>query len=135
MKFFYAAIVYLASMATAVAEQTQVGKNVAGNMDSFSMLLSLFMVLGLIIVCALVLKKFQHNQQHISGMKVVSTLHLTTKEKLVVVEIAGKQMLLGVTAHQITKLEALDEPLELNQGASTSLTNSWAQIKKNVLKQ
>lgn len=134
MKLIITLIGLLTVSFSSFAEQAQVGKNVAGNMDAFSMLLSLFMVLGLIIVCALVLKKFQTNQQHISGMKVVSTLHLSTKEKLVVVEVAGKQMLLGVTANQISKLETLDEPLELNQPAQ-SLSQSWAQMKKNVLKQ
>ncbi|QOL27098.1 flagellar biosynthetic protein FliO [Thalassotalea sp. LPB0316] len=134
MKRHLVAVLSLLVTLPSWAEQAQIGKNVAGNMDSLSMLLSLLMVLGLIVVCALILKKFQHNQHNLSGMKVISTLHLTTKEKLVVVEISGKQILLGVTANQITKLETLDEPLELNQG-NQSLSQSWAQMKKNVLKQ
>ena len=131
MKVIQAILLVLVSAFPALAQQTQVGENVAGNMDAVSMLLSLFMVLGLIIVCALILKKFQTNQQQLAGMKVISTLHLSTKERLVVVEVGEKQVLLGVTAHQITKLETLDTPLEVPQQA----VPSWTQLKKNVLKQ
>jgi len=44
-----------------------------------------------------------------------------TRERLVVVDIAGQQILLGVTATQINKLHVFDEPvIDVSQSAAHS---------------
>lgn len=107
--------------------ESEVGKHVAGNMNAASMILSLFFVLGMIVVSAYVLKKFNVNSTQRDGLKVITTLPLSTKEKLIVVEVGKKQLLLGVTANQINLLETLDEPIEVsppvNQKMALSLQN------------
>ena len=46
-----------------------------------------------------------------SGMKIISSLPLGTREKLVLVEVGGKQLLLGVTSSQINTIHVFDDPL------------------------
>ena len=57
-------------------------------------------------------------------------MHLGAKEKLVVVQAGKQQLLLGVTAHQITLLETLDEPLVPNQESSADFSQSFAKLLK-----
>ena len=104
----------------------QVGKHVMANMNAGSMILSLLMVLVLIIICAFVLKRFNFAQQGVSQMKVVTSLSLGTKERVVVIQVGEQQLLLGVTSQQITLIERLAEPL-VNQGVNT------ADLPKNLL--
>jgi len=47
------------------------------------------------------------------SMKIVSTMPLGTRERLLLVDIGGKQLLLGVTATQINTLHVFDEPVVL----------------------
>ncbi|MBU2869945.1 flagellar biosynthetic protein FliO [Colwellia sp. E2M01] len=96
------------------------------NMNPGSMILSLFMVLGLIIVCALILKRFNLTQQSVNQLKVVTTLRLGTKERVLVVQVGEQQLLLGITGQQITLLDKLAEPLK------TQADNNVA-LPKNIL--
>jgi len=102
-----------ASGQTLVNDAPQVGKHVMANMDAGSMLLSLLMVLALIIVSAFVLKRFNIAQQGSKHLSVVTSLSLGAKERVVVVQVGDKQLLLGVTAQQVTLLENLAEPLSV----------------------
>ena len=95
----------------AKAAPVEVGKHVTANMDAMSMILSLLMVLVVIVISAVILKRFQGVRHSINGLKIVTSLHLGAKEKLVVVQAGNKQLLLGVTAQQISLIETLDEPL------------------------
>ncbi|TWX64955.1 flagellar biosynthetic protein FliO [Colwellia sp. C1TZA3] len=105
------AVVSDVSDVTLVDAPVEVGKHVAANMDAMSMILSLLMVLAVIIISAMILKRFQGVSQTHQGLKIVTSLHLGSKEKLVVVQAGDKQLLLGVTTQQITLLETLDKPL------------------------
>lgn len=105
-------IVKPSSLSQALVSNTpQVGKHVMANMDAGSMILSLLMVLALIIICALVLKRFNLTQQGVSQLKVVTSLSLGAKERVVVIQAGEQQLLLGVTAQQVTLIERLAEPL------------------------
>lgn len=109
-----------------VNDSPEVGKHVMANMDAGSMILSLLMVLALIIICALVLKRFNFTQQSASQLKIVTSLSLGAKERVVVIQAGEQQLLLGVTAQQVTLLERLTEPLKVP-------TMSTAELPKSVL--
>lgn len=94
-----------------VNDAPEVGKHVMANMDASSMILSLLMVLALIIVSAFVLKRFNIAQQGNHQLSVVTSLSLGAKERIVVVKVGEQQLLLGVTAQQVTLLEKFAEPL------------------------
>ena len=122
-----------AEIATPVIEKTapvEVGKHVAANMDAMSMILSLLMVLVVIIISAVILKRFQGVRHSINGLKIVTSLHLGAKEKLVVVQAGEKQLLLGVTTQQISLLETLDEPLISAKENSVDFAQSIAKLLK-----
>ena len=73
---------------------------------------SLLVVIAVILILAMGLKKFNLGFPGSRAIKVVSALSLGTRERVVVIEVNGKQHVLGVTAQQINHLFTLDEPLE-----------------------
>lgn len=111
----------------------QVGKHVMANMNASSMILSLLMVLGLIIICALVLKRFNLTQQNSGQLKVIASLSLGAKERIVVVQIGEEQLVLGVSAQQISLLKNLETPIESKTGKPLALsTNVLSFLQKNT---
>jgi flagellar protein FliO/FliZ len=126
MRIFLILLSYLFSTAVFSEEISPVvGSQVSGNMNAASMILSLLMVLAVIVVSAFMLKRFNLIQTTNSELKVVTSLALSNKEKLVVVQVGKKQLLLGVTAQQINLLESLAEPLEV-----TTIKNNQAKMTK-----
>jgi len=96
-----------------VIEKTpEVGKHVMANMDAGSMIVSLLMVLALIIVSAFVLKRFNLTQQNSSQLRVIASLSLGAKEKVIVVQIGEEQLVLGVCPAHISLLKTLETPIE-----------------------
>lgn len=78
-----------------------------------NMTVGLLLIIALIFGLAWLLRRFGQgglfNQQ--KSMKIVAALALGTRERLVVVDVAGKQILLGVTAREINTLHVFDEPV------------------------
>ena len=103
--------VAISSSLYAQEKVVQVGKHANTQLDAGAMVLSLLVVLAVIVISALILKKFQIGTQSVSGMKVITSLSLGPKERLVVVEVQQQQLLLGVSGQQINLLKVLDEPL------------------------
>ncbi|GHE80824.1 hypothetical protein GCM10011501_06040 [Thalassotalea profundi] len=106
----------------------QVGKHANTNLDAGSMIVSLLMVLVLIVISALILKKFQLTTKSVSGMKVITSLSLGPKERLVVVEVQNQQLLLGVSGQQITLLKTLDEPIDVDNNTVNNINTSWLKF-------
>ena len=78
----------------------------------FGALVALVLVIALILGLAWLLKRmpgsgFRQNDQ----LRLVASTAVGAKERLVVVDVAGQQLLLGVTAGGITRLHTLPEPL------------------------
>lgn len=82
----------------------------APSVDITGMIVAMLVILCLIIVCAWLLKRISgrvgFNNKLINVQSVSS---LGVKEKLVVVEVNGHYLLLGVTPHQISLLKELDD--------------------------
>ena len=107
------------------------GRHVIGNVDAGSMILSLIAVLVAIVVVAWILKKLQVGGLAVNGLKVVTSLNLGSKERLVVVQVGEKQLLLGVTGQQINLLDTLDEPIEVKTGVPIELSQTFARFSRN----
>ncbi len=105
-------------------DSPEVGRHVMANMDAGSMILSLLMVLALIVICAFVLKRFNLTQQGVSQLKMVTSLSLGAKERVVVIQAGEQQLLLGVTAQQVTLIERLEKPLVAQTMKTTELPKS-----------
>jgi len=113
----------------------QVGKHVMANMDASSMILSLLMVLALIFISAIVLKRFNLTQQSSNQLKVIASLSLGAKEKVVVVQIGEQQLVLGVCPQQISLLKNLDKPIDIQMGKPLALSgNVLSFLQKNSIK-
>lgn len=82
---------------------------------SFASLMQLFfglaLVIGVILLLAWVLRRFGGAGFASSGMKVVATLPLSARERVVLVEAGNKQLLLGVAPGRVNLLESYDEPI------------------------
>ncbi len=77
-----------------------------------SLFLSLLLVIVVILVAASLVKKTNLMSNKTKGLKVVSVLPVSTREKLMVVDVGGQQLLLGVTQQQISLLKELETPIE-----------------------
>ncbi|MBA6233426.1 MULTISPECIES: flagellar biosynthetic protein FliO [unclassified Colwellia] len=115
-------------------DTVEVGRHVMGNLDAGSMILSLLAVLLMIVVVAWILKKFQvGGRSVVNGLKVVTSLNLGTKERLIVVQVGKKQLLLGITAQQINLLETLAEPIEIKSVVPIELSQKLSQFSRNSI--
>lgn len=94
----------------ALAAET-VKPGIAGG-DIISVVLGLVLVLLMIFGCAWLIKRLGAVPRAASGViKVLAVLPLGARERITLVEVGGKQLLLGVTATQITTLHTFDEPV------------------------
>jgi flagellar protein FliO/FliZ len=109
----------------------EVGRHVMGNIDAGSMIISLLLVLVAIVVAAGILKKLQVGGTTVNGLKVVTSLNLGAKERLVVVQVGEKQLLLGVTGQQINVLDTLDEPIEMKSAVPIEFSQTIARFSRN----
>ncbi|MGL5526223.1 MAG: flagellar biosynthetic protein FliO [Aeromonas veronii] len=81
-----------------------------------SWLLSSLMVIGLILVLGFLLKKSKIATAMGGGqMRIIASLAVGYKEKLLVVKVGEQQLLVGVTPQQVNFLYRLEEPLDENQ--------------------
>ena len=121
---------------TAVTEKApEVGKHVNSNLDVGSMIMSLLMVLALIIVSGFVLKRFNLTQQNSNRLSIIANLSLGAKERVVVLQIGEEQLVLGVSAQQVSLLKTLDKPLELQTGKAVALSSGVLSfLQKNIVK-
>ena len=76
---------------------------------------ALVIVLALILALAWVAKRWMGTPGiSRSSFKVLGAMSLGPREKLLLVDVGGKQVLLGVTPGSITSLQTLAEPVDLN---------------------
>jgi flagellar protein FliO/FliZ len=105
--------------------------------DIISMVMSLGVVVILILVLAFFVKKLNPNLTNSDEFKVIRSLPLGSRERLMVVEIDNAQHLLGVTPHSINYLHKLETPLTekelpaLAKRFSKMLNPQLNQNKKN----
>ena len=114
-----------------------VAESAAPSGDIISMVLSLAVVLVLILVLAYFVKKLNPNLVNSDEFKVVRSLPLGSRERLLVIEIDNAQHLLGVTPHSVNYLHKLETPLtekelpELAKRFGKLLNPQSNQNKKN----
>ena len=109
-------------------------------LDILWVILSLIGVLGLFFILVYAMKKLNTGIGYANGnrMKVVDRISLGRDGMLVVVNIAGKLMLFGVTGQHIEKLSDIDmTPEEYServsspeQGKTMSFASAFAEVLK-----
>lgn len=98
--------------------------------------LALMLMVGLILGLSWLAKRFaqplfQQNKQ----LRLIASLSLGVKEKIILVEVEGKQLVLGVTPQQITSLHVMDIPIQpdtdqLQANENTESTKNTELSKK-----
>ncbi|XKF03189.1 flagellar biosynthetic protein FliO [Pseudoalteromonas mariniglutinosa] len=99
-------------LAAASAATTTQGTQTA---DILSMVMSLFAVVVLIVVLAFFVKRLNPNLVSSDEFKVIRSLPLGSRERLMVIEIDNCQHLIGVTPQTISYLHKLETPLTEKQ--------------------
>ncbi len=91
---------------------------------------SLAIVLVLIFALAWLVKRFAPGAGRVGAkhMQVVSTLPLGSKERLMLVDVAGTQMVLGVSGERISCLHVFDEPVISLADKHTTSDNSFGKV-------
>jgi flagellar protein FliO/FliZ len=82
----------------------------------------LSIVLGLLVLVLYLMKRFLFINRGAKGdllIKILSSLHLSPKERIEVIEISGERIVLGITPGNITFLTKLDD-LPGETGESTA---------------
>lgn len=120
-----------AAVNAAVKEVAKETVKTPTNLPGLSQLvISLALVVGLVIVLAFLYKKMQLKLPGSKHFKIVSTLSLGPREKLLVIEIQGKQRVIGVTAHSVNFLFDLETPLPEEKLALDFHTQLQSFLKK-----
>lgn len=83
-----------------------------------SIFLSLLLVIGVVFMLAFLMRRFNVTQSGTANLKVVASMMAGTKERVMVIEVAGVQHLLGVTAHNINHLATLTTPIDNSTSSS-----------------
>ncbi len=88
----------------------------------------LVLVVGMIFLLAWLVNKTRAGQWagQTGKLKMLAVLPLGTKEKIAVIQAGDQQLVVGITAHQITTLATLDTPLEVSENQPVS----FAEILK-----
>jgi flagellar protein FliO/FliZ len=87
-----------------------------------SIFLSLLLVIGVVFILAFLMRRFNVTQSGTSQLKVVASMMAGAKERVLVIEVAGEQHLLGITAHNINHLATLSTHID-NSPASPGNEN------------
>ena len=95
----------------------------------------LFLVLGLLVCVLYFMKKYLFKGQDPKGnifIKVVSSLHLSPKEKIQVIEVSGERIVLGITPGNISFLTKVG-PAKENEKETNEQMHDNAQRHDNEL--
>ncbi len=115
----------LASAAAAPAASAPAPASIASFGTLVGMAGSLLLVIGLILLCAWLLKRMGSLQAGGSGvLKLRASLAVGMKERVVLVEAAGETLLLGVSPGGVTCLHRFEGPVP----AETNAPAGFAQL-------
>ena len=83
--------------------------------------LSLLLIVAAIMALAWVYTRLQGGRARNGGViRIVAAQPLGAKERVMLVDVAGQHLLIGVTASQIRTLHVLDEPVQASAPAAES---------------
>jgi len=135
MRFFgYFSLILFVQQAGAAQSQFQGTTKNLSLQDVANWAASLIVVLAIFLFCVWVIRKTQHlSTAQGQTLKVVTGLALGMREKLVLVQVGEKQILLGVTPGRIEKLLILEGDAQLKSD-STPTAGAFAKKLAQVMK-
>lgn len=110
-QYCYITLLLIVSGHLNAAEKLAGPANVIGVSEYLKVLLGLVFVIGLFFASTYLYKRYGHGTMPGRGqLRIVDGLHLGNRERLVLVELKSKQILLSVTPGQVRKLDVVDLP-------------------------
>ena len=92
------------------------------------LLLNLALVIGAIVVFGWVYARAQgHNRGQSDAIKVLASQALGTKERIVLIEVGGKQLVVGATAQQIQTLHEFESPAVDSKAGTLPVAGKFAE--------
>ncbi len=116
------------TVVTAVSTAPTTQGNGVNSMTIMNVFGSLVIVLGLLFGLAWLYKKLAIKLPGSNHIKIVSSAMLGPRERILVIEVQGKQRVLGVTSNQINLLFELDQPL-----VDDTTTSDWRSQFQTLL--
>ena len=105
------------------------GSGIISVSQVLGLLLGLLVVLSIFLVLAFLLKRVSGIKGFSKGhLEIIDTIHLGSKEKVMVVRVAENYVLLGVSSTGITLLDTLDGQSVSRAESSDAATPSFAQL-------
>ena len=134
---FFIALQFFASALYAVTDETLKAKpsvpDPIGAGDFFQVFLGLAIVVIAIVAMAWVIKRTGYVNTRANGqLKVVGGLTLTQRERLLLVQVGKKQLLVGVSPGGISTLHELEENIDANDSNKPSM-ETFAQKLQSML--
>jgi len=112
--FCLAALLFFFCLDASAAELVKTPAETIGLTDYFKVLLGLLFVISLFLLSTFLFKRFNSGPMLGRGqLRVIDGLHLGSRERLMLVELKGKQHLLAITPGKINRIYTVDaEPSE-----------------------
>lgn len=99
-------------------------------------ILSLLLIIAIILILAWLLKRMGYaniNQHQLMSIK--SSLSLSNKEKLLLVQIGDEQVVIGMAPGSVNHIKTLEKPLNLDEGLSKKIAKqSFSQTFEKIIK-
>ena len=86
----------------------------------WQMMLSLALVVMLILLMAWLGKKIFHGSSSVGALQLLAGVSLGRRERVVLLQVGSKQLVLGVTQHRIDLLHVLEETIVKNDTEGVS---------------
>jgi flagellar protein FliO/FliZ len=93
----------------------------------------LVIVVLIIVLLTWMLKKISGVNTNLTGtIKIVSGVHVGQREKIALVQVGDKQILVGITPSTITKLHVMEENVEILNPRQTPTANFSEKLKQAI---
>lgn len=126
------------SAALWVAPVAAEGTLAPGAESGLALIGRLLLILGVILALGWMARKLVHRRlQSGRGLQIEGGLALGTRERLVVVQVNGERLLLGVTPGGISLLHRLDQPLQESPSATPAAAgegSAFAERLREIMK-
>lgn len=136
--FVLLAAVLLAAVllpAAVLAAEPQSAPGIAGAGQVARMIGGLLVMVVVIVGLAALLKRFNGLQRGGPGaIRVVSTASIGARERLLLVEVGGQQLLVGAAPGRIQALMVLDEPVTVAPGAAHTAEGGFAARLRDAVR-
>ncbi len=93
---------------------------------------ALVLVLFALFAFTFAVKKYNRFQSNSCGMKLIGGMNIGAKEKIIIIEVSGQQLVLGVTPSSINRLTAVNPNVNDNCVNESTNSSNFSESLKRV---